>query len=399
MTTLNSWLIPSAILLAICGLFRWSQRELPLETRLLEAASLPLEFQPGYDDPRMVTDDQLSEVLARMAPRRDTANSNYYLHALRLWGPNAVFEDPAAISGAEMLAYFLDDAKFQEIQGENTPSLFSLQGETLIARPWKSWEPHAASSSAHTDDIMATFAEVALPLNAPLHTREGIFEVGDLFRGAMRRFHLQRDEYEWFAIAYARYGLPLESWTNQFGERISVADVAHDLIEQPPRHGVCGGTHRLEALVLLLEAGRAQPMLPARVQRQSHGHLHNMSQRLVQSQHPEGWWSKDWADLHDHPTSHTDRESPSLSERILATGHHLEWLALAPEEILPPREVLVRAAQWLTRAMLEVDEATLQRDYGPFSHAARALCLWRGQEAGTWASRSRSDLAANVTPH
>ena len=68
-------------------------------------------------------------------------------------------------------------------------------------------------------------------------------------------------------------------------------------------------------------------------------------------------------------------------EVILATGHHLEWLALAPVEVQPPRESIIRAAQWLVQAMREVDARTLDIDYGPFSHAGRALSLWRGNEA------------------
>ena len=55
-------------------------------------------------------------------------------------------------------------------------------------------------------------------------------------------------------------------------------------------------------------------------------------------------------------------------------------MALAPPETLPPRESIVRAAQWSVRAMLEVDDHLLDQKYGPLTHAARALCLWRGME-------------------
>ena len=101
---------------------------------------------------------------------------------------------------------------------------------------------------------------------------------------------------------------------------------------------------------------------------------------LSRSQAAEGYWTRRWP---YGAAAKTDKAS--LSDKILVTGHHLEWLALAPAEIHPPREQLVRAAQWLAWAMLEVDDAQLAKSYGPFSHAARALCLWRGQEAyPTW---------------
>jgi hypothetical protein len=70
--------------------------------------------------------------------------------------------------------------------------------------------------------------------------------------------------------------------------------------------------------------------------------------------------------------------APTLHDKLLVTGHHLEWLALAPEEVQPPREAVVRAAQWLVTALMEMDEKQIAAAYGPYSHAARALCLWRG---------------------
>ena len=44
------------------------------------------------------------------------------------------------------------------------------------------------------------------------------------------------------------------------------------------------------------------------------------------------------------------------------------------------RETIVRAGQWITRTLLEIDQKELIETYGPYSHAARALCLWRSVE-------------------
>jgi hypothetical protein len=72
--------------------------------------------------------------------------------------------------------------------------------------------------------------------------------------------------------------------------------------------------------------------------------------------------------------------APTLHNQLLVTGHHLEWLALAPDEVQPPRETIVRAGQWLARTLIEMDQQELTATYGPYSHAARALCLWRSKE-------------------
>ena len=64
----------------------------------------------------------------------------------------------------------------------------------------------------------------------------------------------------------------------------------------------------------------------------------------------------------------------------------------------PPRETIVRAGQWLVRAMLEVDDETLQTEFGPFSHAARALCLWRGAEPwAVWQAIHRAPATTSET--
>ena len=97
---------------------------------------------------------------------------------------------------------------------------------------------------------------------------------------------------------------------------------------------------------------------------------------LTQSQHADGYWTRNWPDAE----AARDDAGSSIADRILVTGHQLEWLALAPPDVLPPRETLVRAAQWLSRATVEVDEETLERSFGPFTHAARALCLWRSRD-------------------
>ena len=66
------------------------------------------------------------------------------------------------------------------------------------------------------------------------------------------------------------------------------------------------------------------------------------------------------------------------TRRLLATGHALEWWAMAPEELHPPREVMVRAGQWLAREIEVMDQETVLRNYTFLSHAGRALSLWRG---------------------
>ena len=54
-------------------------------------------------------------------PFRDPVDTNVLVHALRLWGPHARFSEPAVPDGDEMLNFFLDDAHFRRLAGDQAP--------------------------------------------------------------------------------------------------------------------------------------------------------------------------------------------------------------------------------------------------------------------------------------
>src|SRR6476469_4410162 len=49
----------------------------------------PAKIAPRFADPRVVTDDQLMEVLERVKPPAEPVKTNNFVHALRLWGAAA----------------------------------------------------------------------------------------------------------------------------------------------------------------------------------------------------------------------------------------------------------------------------------------------------------------------
>lgn len=362
-----------AIIVAVLAVYRAGARE-RAESEIELSVSAPHWITPLYDRPEVATDEQLAAVLDRLVPPKGDVDTNIWLHALRLWGPKADFNDPAIPSGAKMCDFFLNDVVFRAVVGEDAPPLVEADQVGVRIRSYDRDDLNRRTSSVHTDDVLATFGEIGVPTDHVLHTRDGDVTVAELIRASMRRFHTVQGEYEWSTISFARYVMPTTSWKNQYGQKIDVGDLIEECIEPHLRQGVCGGTHRLEALVVLLRADDIAPALSRRERRRITEHLAGVSRLLVATQQEAGYWTKHWGDL---PKSN---DVAPLSERILATGHHLEWLALAPVELQPPRETIVRAAQWLVRAMLEVDKETIAVEYGPFSHSARALCLWRSQD-------------------
>jgi hypothetical protein len=339
----------------------------------------PTAILPRFDDPRVVTDAQLAAVLDRVKPPTAAVTTNNFVHALRLWGPNADFGDAKVPSGQELRNYFLDDATFRRWAGERTPPLFYRGKDGIEVRSYDDQLADRNTSSFHTNDLVATLAEIGTPLDTPLVLRDGQARVSDLLTTALRKAHPDQLEYEWTAIAYARYVFPQPGWRNKYGQRMDADLLVDQIVRQPAELGPCNGLHRLEALAVLYRADEEHQMLRPRTKAKVLRYMQLSSQMLVQAQTAEGFWTRQWP-RGGAASQVTKANSATLHDKLLVTGHHLEWLALAPEEVQPPRETVVRAAQWLTRTLLEMDEKDLLQAYGPYTHAARALCLWRSVE-------------------
>jgi hypothetical protein len=342
--------------------------------------SQPLAILSERADARVITDEQLAAVLVRVVPPAEPVNTNNFVHALRLWGPDIDLGDAASLSGRELRDYFLDDATFRRLAGDAAPPLLAYRRGVIDVRSFDDRLTDRLTSSHHTDDLIATLAEIGTPLAAPLKLRGGEATVRELLESSLRRFHLEQLEVEWTAIAYARYVFPQAAWQNQYGQKIDVDKLVARLVSQPPELGPCNGLHRLEALVVLYRANEQFSALRPTTQRAVLAYMEHASRQLVAAQSPEGFWTRQWP--HGAAALESLASQPPTSyDKLLVTGHHLEWLALAPDDVQPPRETIIRAAQWLARTLVEMDEGELAAAYGPYTHAARALCLWRGMEA------------------
>ena len=152
-------------------------------------------------------------------------------------------------------------------------------------------------------------------------------------------------------------------------------------MRQPLPDGVCYGNHRLYSLTIMLRVDSqwqqdGKRLFEPETRQAVEDWLSDKTARLYRNQSTAGYWDGNWPDLDvDIPDPNTD----PLSRRILATGHALEWWAMAPKKLHPPRETIVRAGQWLTQTISGMDERTVQKNYTFLSHAGRALALWRGK--------------------
>ena len=171
---------------------------------------------------------------------------------------------------------------------------------------------------------------------------------------------------------------PQRSWVTSEGQQVDFDMLARRIMREKMPQGVCFGNHRLYTLAIMLRIDeKPENRIFSDEQRKSVlDYLRRMTELLVVHQHPDGFWDANW------PSQRADADESTKADRLLATGHALEWWAMSPEEVLPPeRDTLIRAGQWLYRTVVELDDRTLQEYYPFLTHVGRALSLWRGREA------------------
>lgn len=344
------------------------------------AIKQPLRMSPRYDYPRIVSDAQLQRVLHILRPklRGEQPRINHVDHALRMWGVEATFADPDCLSGEEMRRLLTDQRTFERDWGPEAKPLLMVSEDGIAVRTQK-----GLATASHVDHTLAGLAEIGTPIDFPVHTTEGTFTVGELLQATLLSFRLNQTEYEWSTLAFALYLPHTEGWQSSEQQQITFDALARRLMRERLPRGVCFGNHRMFTLVVLLNVDETHNILGEQVRGEVENFLLNATARLVNNQHQDGYWNGDWAasssNKSDDDHKGDDRKRDSLANRVLATGHALEWWAIAPKRFHPPRESLVRAGQWLCQTIEEMDETTVRTSYTFLTHAGRALALWRGK--------------------
>jgi hypothetical protein len=344
----------------------------------------PLRITPLYNDAALIDDDDLSDVLSRLLPRfsRERLTPNVAEHAVRVWGAEATFAAPDAMSGSEMVSILTDHALFAASWNGNTLPLLEGGRRGVLVR----WGD-TPSESQHPDHWLACLSEAEIPRDALVSTPQGRFTFADALEQAAYSFDPNHLEIEWSALSLVLWLPPQSRWVNRDGREVSFDQMALELIRPKPKTGACAGTHRLYTLTALLRVDDEHHILTTETRGKSLDYLRTIAPLLQASQHAEGYWTAAWglgaAGLHG-------AESTDIPQRVVATGHHLEWLAIAPAELHPPRDDLHKAARWLVRTIRAQDHATLMREYMFYSHVLSAFCLWRSVEA--------ADMARKIEP-
>ena len=380
---LRTWFLPVQLVLvgSSVAVAAYWYRDVNHRERLPALNDRPRIVRPLYNYPLVVSDEQLAVVLEKLHPRfsEHPTKVNFVDHALRLWGLHAEFSD-GSFSGRQMCEMLLDHQKYAQFWNADNPLLRSSKNGISVATQ------EGRGSVSHVDHLLGTLTEIGMPLSVSIRTADGVGTVHDLLVNSLMSFRLNQKEYEWTALSAAFFVRDGSAWYSREGQRIDFNQFAKRIMRQRQPQGVCYGQHRLYALTVLLRIDEQMRSEGAKIglfeeatRRDVVEYLVEMTHRFMETQHAEGYWDGNWS---DDKQAIPDPQTDPLSRQILATGHALEWWAMAPKEFHPPRETMVRAGQWLATRVSEMDDRTIEKNYTFLTHAARALALWRGGFAG-----------------
>lgn len=349
----------------------------------------PVAIAPPNDIPHVVDDQRLLDTLVDLVPCWPVFKVWSALHAFRLWGPDAdfpstVFPRPFAtrvFSGRELETILLDHRSFHKLLPAEAPILFRT-GNGVETRTYLVGDANRAGSLTHVNDLLTACAEVALPTTKEIWTPDGPATVRELVTSAVAQFTI-REELEWSTEALARYLAPAKSWTNRFGNDFSFSQVASVLLAKSQGRGSCAGTHVCYALMALFRVDEEHKILNEQVRTDIRRYFSQLSALLTKQQMDDGCWPANWYRA-------TGGKDDVSIVPITVTGHHLEWIAIAPADMRPPINVIERAVDGVLHRVGQL--SVLQRfdEYSSVTHVARALCLLKGVDPADFCLRFTS---------
>lgn len=333
----------------------------------------PLVIEPLYDDSEVVSDEELAGVLAKIRPvfSKRHLKPNFVEHALRTWDISAKFADSRALSGEQMKDFLVDHGRYLASWGDAVEPLLQDRNDGVAIR-WGKEE----GASVHHDHWLACLTEAGVSLSEPVFTpgQTRPQTIADVLEQALADFRVDETEVEWSALGFGLWLPPQKDWYTRDGRHVSFDLLAERLMRGDKRFGVCSGTHRVYSLMALVRLDDGFSIVSATRREEVLEHLRQVRDLIMASQFADGHWPSNWSKGAEAVAHPIDDE---LYKQVIATGHHLEWLAIAPRELHPPREQILKAADWVIEVTLSQTADDIQQRYTFFSHVGNALALWR----------------------
>jgi hypothetical protein len=296
--------------------------------------------------------------LLEKAPTACDASPAALSHLVRTWAP-VLRRDKSTLDYQLWL---------QKIVSELPEDDYSLRMPSSLNRPTES------SIQSHKGQLLSAFAEAGLPLDSTIRFDLGRPSVQSLVHDAQLSIRLDH-EYEWLTVALALYQPTTSEWKNSQGETVSWELITSDLLQKARSRGqsrfACAGTHTLQTLAVLAHVDRKHEIWREATRDEVIATFEWACQRLEKRQLPDGSWDADW----DFSTRMITAQRSNFLTRLRVTGHHLEWIVMLPANARPAEEVLIRAADFVTKGADRMSRVELEENVCAWSHGIRALCF------------------------
>src|SRR5690606_6831374 len=109
-------------------------------------------------------------------------------------------------------------------------------------------------------------------------------------------------------------------------------------------------------------------------QKEVFAYLESVRDSIIASQFEDGHWPSNWP---DGAAAVAEPIEEDEYKKVIATGHHLEWLSIAPKELHPPEEQIKKAMDWVIETTKKKSKEEIRENYTFFSHVGAALANWR----------------------
>lgn len=232
--------------------------------------------------------------------------------------------------------------------------------------------------SEHRDQTLSALAELDVSLNGTIETREGRLPVADLLATSVSEFHLDQKEMSWTASALASYLPPQTIWWNRYGEEYSFDALVQEMMARKLNRESCRGLHLVMALTKILRIDQKGTILAPEVREALNAYVHGKLAEAVESQFEDGSWPLLWSrsgfsDVLGYEYTPKD----SNVNRVLVTGHILQWFQLLPKDMKPPVDVVQTGSLWVLNNLRSVPRKTINKEFCPYMHAVLSLYIAR----------------------
>jgi len=200
--------------------------------------------------------------------------------------------------------------------------------------------------SEHRDQTLSTLAELGVNLNATIETSGGDVAVAELLIASINEFHLDQEEISWTASAFTAYLPPQTVWWNRYGEEFSFDTLAQEMMARKLNRESCRGLHLVMSLTQILKTDRITPILTTDIRMAVEAYVRVKMAEAIGSQLEDGSWPLQWSSSGYSDTLEFTPED-SILNRVLVTGHMLEWFQLSPVDVKPPIEVVQTGSLWM----------------------------------------------------